>query len=188
MKFKYLVLNGNFLSKFGSSGNQKGEFSRPYQISASNDLLYIADSGNKRIQVVDSEGRFVKEFSVPISNESDLEISLDVSENRIHVINNKNTNLLIYDLNGNLIIKKILGQDTGNSSIGVENGLIIVSNSNKNTIAIFDLDGAIMNEFGSQGEHYGEFKNPRGITVNDGKIYVSDPYNFRIQVFNMKLM
>ena len=180
-------LNGKFLSKFGSSGNQKGEFSRPMQISASNDLLYIADSGNKRIQVVDSEGQFVNEFSVPISNESDLEISLDVSENRIHVINNKNTNLLIYDLNGNLIIKKILGQDTGNSSIGVENGLIIVSNSNKNTIAIFDLDGAIMNEFGSQGEHYGEFKNPRGITVNDGKIYVSDPYNFRIQVFNMKL-
>ena len=179
-------LNGKFLSKFGSSGNQKGEFSRPMQISASNDLLYIADSGNKRIQVVDSEGRFVKEFSVPISNESDLEISLDVSENKIYVINNKNTNLWIYDLNGNLIVKKILGQDIGNSSIGVENGLIIVSNSNKNTIAIFDLDGAIMNEFGSQGEHYGEFKNPRGITVNDGKIYVSDPYNFRIQVFNMK--
>jgi len=180
-------LNGTFLSKFGSSGNQKGEFSRPYQISASNDLLYIADSGNKRIQVVDSEGQFLKEFSVPISNQSDLEISLDISENKIYVINNKNTNLWIYDLNGNLIIKKILGQDIGNSSIAVENGLIIVSNENKNTITIFDLDGVIMNEFGSQGEHYGEFKNPRGITVNDGKIYVSDPYNFRIQVFNMEL-
>ena len=44
-----------------------------------------------------------------------------------------------------------------------------------------------MNEFGNHGERYGEFDSPRGITVNDGKIYVSDPYNFRIQVFSMEL-
>jgi len=180
-------LNGKFLSKFGNSGNQKGEFSRPMHISASNDLLYIADSGNKRIQVVDSEGQFVKEFSVPISNESDLEISLDISENKIYVINNKNADVLIYDLNGNLIKKIILGQDIGNSSIGVENDLIVISNINKNTITIFDLDGKIMSKFGSQGEYYGEFNNPRGITVNDGKIYVSDSSNYRIQVFSMEL-
>ena len=44
-----------------------------------------------------------------------------------------------------------------------------------------------MNEFGNYGKHYGEFKNPRGITVNDGKIYVSDTENYRIQVFSMEL-
>ena len=180
-------LNGNFLSKFGSSGNQKGEFSKPMQISASNDLLYIADSGNKRIQVVDSEGQFVKEFSVPVSNESDLEISLDISENKIYIINNKNSDLFIYDLNGNLIKKITLEQDIGNSSIGVENGSILVSNSNENKITIFDLDGVMMSEFGNYGERYGEFNGPRGITVNEGKIYVSDPYNYRIQVFTMDL-
>ncbi len=180
-------LNGKFLSKFGSSGNQKGEFSRPMQIVTSNDLLYIADSGNKRIQVVDSEGQFVKEFSVSISNESDTIIDLDVFKNKIYVINNKNSDVLIYDLDGNLIKKIILEQDTSNSSIGVENELIVVSNSDEDTIRIFDLDGKIMSKFGNHGEHYGEFKNPRGITVNDGKIYVSDPYNYRIQVFSMEL-
>ena len=180
-------LNGKFLSKFGSSGNQKGEFIRPMQISASNDLLYIADSGNKRIQVVDPEGQFVNEFSVSISNESDLQIDVEISENKIYVINNKNADLFIYDLNGNLIKKITLEEDIGNSSIGVEDGLILVSNENKNTITIFDLDGVIMNEFGNHGERYGEFKNPRGITVNDGKIYVSDTGNYRIQVFSMEL-
>ena len=181
-------LNGNFLSKFGSSGNQKGEFSKPMQISASNDLLYIADSGNKRIQVVDSEGQFVKEFSVSTSNESDIAVDLDVFKNKIYVINSKNSDVLIYDLDGNLIKKIILEQNTGNSSIGVENELMVVSNANKNTITIFDLDGITMNEFGNYGNHYGEFKSPRGITVNDGKIYVSDPYNYRIQIFKIKLI
>ena len=186
-------LNGKFLSKFGSSGNQKGEFSRPMQISASNDLLYIADSGNKRIQVVDSEGQFVNEFSVSVSDESDtgtksdIVMDLDISKNKIFIINNKNSDLLIYDLDGNLIKKTILVKDTGNSSIGVEKGLVVVSDSNKHTVTIFDLDGVIMNEFGKYGEHYGEFKSPRGITVNDGKIYVSDPYNYRVQVFSMEL-
>jgi len=180
-------LNGKFLSKFGSSGNQKGEFDMPMHISASNYLLYIADSGNKRIQVVDSEGQFVNEFEVPISNEQDLEISLDIFENKIYVINNKNADLFIYDLNGNLIKKITLEYDTDNSSIGVENGSILVSNANENKITIFDLDGVVMNEFGSHGERYGEFDSPRGITVNEGKIYVSDPYNYRIQVFSMEL-
>lgn len=180
-------LNGKFLSKFGSSGNQKGEFDMPMHISASNDLLYIADSGNKRIQVVDSEGQFVNEFRVPVSSEQDLEISLDIFENKIYVINSKNSDLFIYDLNGNLIKKNILEYDIGNSSIGVENGSILVSNANENKITIFDLDGVIMNEFGNYGERYGEFDNPRGITVNEGKIYVSDPYNYRIQVFSMEL-
>ena len=180
-------LDGKFLSKFGSSGNQKGEFSMPMHISASNYLLYIADSGNKRIQVVDSEGQFVNEFRVPVSNEQDLEISLDIFENKIYVINNKNADLFIYDLNGNLIKKITLEYDTDNSSIGVENGSILVSNANENKITIFDLDGVVMHEFGNYGQRYGEFDSPRGITVNEGKIYVSDPYNYRIQVFSMEL-
>jgi len=185
-------LKGNFLSKFGSSGNQKGEFSKPMQISASSDLLYIADSGNKRIQVVDSEGKFVKEFVIQVLNsdgvaESEIIIDLDIFKNKIYVINNRNSDVLIYDLNGNLIKKNIHKEKTGNSSIDVENELMVVSNANKNTITIFDLDGKIMSKFGSHGEHYGEFKSPRGITVYDGKIYVSDPYNYRIQVFSMEL-
>ena len=137
--------------------------------------------------MVDSEGQFVNEFEVPISNEQDLEISLDIFENKIYVINNKNADLFIYDLNGNLIKKITLEYDTDNSSIGVENGSILVSNANENKITIFDLDGVVMNEFGSHGERYGEFDSPRGITVNEGKIYVSDPYNYRIQVFSMEL-
>ena len=64
---------------------------------------------------------------------------------------------------------------------------MVVSNSNENTVAIFDLDGVMVSEFGNYGDHYGEFNSPRGIAVNEGRIYVSDPYNYRIQVFHMEL-
>ena len=72
------------------------------------------------------------------------------------------------------------------SSIGVENESIIVSNELENTISIFNLEGEIIGKFGTQGKHYGEFNSPRALMVNDQKIYISDPYNYRIQIFDMK--
>ena len=40
-------------------------------------------------------------------------------------------------------------------------------------------------KFGQYGDHYGEFKYP-AYTVTDGnRIFVSDAYNYRIQIFNI---
>ena len=95
-------INGEFLSKFESSGNQKEEFDRPFKISATDDLLYIADSGNKKIQIMDSEGKFIKDFNIPIPIKLDSNIDLDIFENRVYVIDDRTAGLWIYDLNGKL--------------------------------------------------------------------------------------
>ena len=50
-------------SKFGASGNDKGEFNRPSGIAVDRDGdVYLADWGNDRIQIFDSEGRYVEKF------------------------------------------------------------------------------------------------------------------------------
>jgi DNA-binding beta-propeller fold protein YncE len=47
-----------FVDEFGQVGNEEGEFDSPsaLTIDTVNELLYIADSGNDRIQIVDTDG------------------------------------------------------------------------------------------------------------------------------------
>ena len=50
--------NGSFLSKFGSSGSNDGEFNSPWGISIDNNgTLLIADWGNNRVQRMDTNGQ-----------------------------------------------------------------------------------------------------------------------------------
>lgn len=51
-------------------------------------------------------------------------------------------------------------------------------------VMIFDEHGALVREFGVEGEKPGEFAFPNGILVTDEAIYVSDSNNHRLQVFD----
>jgi hypothetical protein len=54
---------GRFIAQWGSTGKGPGQFQgvKAIAVSAAGDI-YVADAGNKRIQVLDSEGKFKSEF------------------------------------------------------------------------------------------------------------------------------
>jgi hypothetical protein len=56
--------SGRFITNFGAEGNGPGQFAGIHglQIDA-RDNLYVADYGNRRIQVLDSNGRFIREIT-----------------------------------------------------------------------------------------------------------------------------
>ena len=52
--------NGEFITKFGESGQEDGQFNRPSSVTVDTQgLIYIADWGNERIQILDKEGNFI---------------------------------------------------------------------------------------------------------------------------------
>ena len=56
-------LDLNFVRSIGSRGSGRGEFDRPSDVkfdTAGN--MYVAEGGNERVQVMDSSGRFIREF------------------------------------------------------------------------------------------------------------------------------
>ena len=56
-------LDLNFVRSISSRGSGRGEFNVPYDVkfdTAGN--MYVAEWGNKRVQVMDSSGRFIREF------------------------------------------------------------------------------------------------------------------------------
>jgi hypothetical protein len=56
--------DGRFITHWGSTGTGQGQFQGVKAIAISNSGdVYVADAGNKRIQVFDGEGKFKSEFS-----------------------------------------------------------------------------------------------------------------------------
>ncbi len=59
--------NGNWIKSWGDRGNKPGEFNTPHNIAAdAQGNLYVADRGNGRIQVFDSEGKFLRIMKIDV--------------------------------------------------------------------------------------------------------------------------
>jgi streptogramin lyase len=59
----------------------------------------------------------------------------------------------------------------------------VVDTGNKRVV-VFDANGTFVTEFGTSGFEAGQFDEPVGIAIDpDGKVYIADTWNQRIQVF-----
>lgn len=59
--------NGNWLKSWGEPGDQPGQFNTPHSIAAdAKGNIYVADRGNRRIQVFDAEGKFLRQIMIDI--------------------------------------------------------------------------------------------------------------------------
>ena len=90
------------------------------------------------------------------------------------------------------LVKKFGGNGTGsgkfNSPYGVifdaSNDLYVTDQCN-HRVQKFNISGAYLLQFGSQGSENGQLNNPLGITSHNGKLYVVEHNNDRISVFQL---
>ena len=69
-----------FLAKFGSFGTANGQFNGPYGVATdATGNVYVADSGNNRIQKFDSSGNFLFKWGTPGSGNSQFNSPTDVA-------------------------------------------------------------------------------------------------------------
>ena len=59
--------DGNWLASWGEHGTGPGEFMTPHSIAVdAEDHVYVADRGNRRIQVFDSNGKFLRQIIIDV--------------------------------------------------------------------------------------------------------------------------
>jgi len=59
--------DGNWLKSWGEPGDQPGQFNTPHSIAIdARDSIYVADRGNRRIQVFDTDGKFLRQFAIDV--------------------------------------------------------------------------------------------------------------------------
>ena len=59
--------NGNWLISWGEPGDGRGQFNTPHSIAVdAHGNVYVADRGNRRIQVFDSDGKFLRQITIDV--------------------------------------------------------------------------------------------------------------------------
>ncbi|HTP83203.1 MAG TPA: peptidyl-alpha-hydroxyglycine alpha-amidating lyase family protein [Alphaproteobacteria bacterium] len=66
--------NGKWLKSWGSKGTEPGQFNTLHSIAIdAQDNVYIADRGNRRVQVFDTEGKFLRQFTIDVPVPADAQ-------------------------------------------------------------------------------------------------------------------
>jgi DNA-binding beta-propeller fold protein YncE len=124
---------------------------------SSDDLVYIADTWNHRIVVVDRSGTFVREIGQRGGQ-------TDIGDNPDPTIET--------------------GRFFGPRGVAIDGGEIFVTDTGNERVQVFASDGTFLRAFGGYGTEPGKLLEPVGIAVGpDGRVYVADSGNGRLSVF-----
>ncbi len=201
------ILGVNYINALGRSGQGAGQFLKPAGLDLDHrGLLYVADSGNNRVQVVDSEGNFVSEYGVrgwrtgEFDNPTDVAINFQRTE-LLYVADTDNHRIqycnlvdrIFYIMAGsrlggsheeNNVNTKIEFDLPGGVSVG-RNGEVCVVDTGNHRFILFNTDSIRVLMRGSFGGARRQFRDPTDLVADaHGNIYIVDSGNHRIKKYD----
>ena len=175
-----------------------GQFEQPQGVAVdSSGNVYVADTGNDRIQKFSSDGNFINMWGTTGNGAGQFKypqgVAVDSSGN-VYVADPGNDRISEFDSYGDLI--KDWGNVTGNGAghgatvywkVGVavdSSGNVYVADPGNDRIQKFSSDGTIT-KWGTPGNGTGQLVRPQGVAVDSsGNVYVADSGNDRILEFD----
>jgi DNA-binding beta-propeller fold protein YncE len=196
--------SGTLLTKWGSEGTGDGQFGKspfgggPYGIAVSIwGEVFVADTWNSRVQVFDSNGKFLRKWGTAGSADGQFNeprgIATDAEE-KVYVSEWGNQRIQRFDYWGAFQDSwggsgSTDGRFNSPAAVAVDPGYgprdTFVADAYNNRVQKFDFWGDFLTKWGSRGAADGEFYLPMGIVVDSsGNVYVADTQNHRIQKFS----
>jgi DNA-binding beta-propeller fold protein YncE len=134
------------LTTWGSGGNGDGQFNDPTSVAVdpTTNKVYVADPRNRRIQVFDSNGKFLTKWSIPEWGQPAgfEDLTIDSKTGRLYASSAHMEVILVFDLNGTRIgsvTPKPPDKLEGPSALALANGKLYVLNMTSNRVTAIDL-------------------------------------------------
>jgi sugar lactone lactonase YvrE len=163
--------DGNWVKSWGTRGDKPGEFNTPHSIAAdARGNIYVADRFNRRIQVFDGEGKFLRALTIDVP----------------------------FDRNVRPVIGNPPDPDAkaGTFAPGAPWAICITPGPNQvlysadaypGRIYKLSLEGKVLGVLGSAGRRLGQFGWVHEIACpNENTLFVAELLNWRIQKLNLR--
>jgi hypothetical protein len=174
----------------GGVGSDPGRFSDPRGVGVGADgSIVVADTGNDRLQRFAPDGTFVAAWGEPGSADGQMEepsgVAVDAA-GHVFVADTVNHRVQEFDAE-NRFVRAWTGPELafyGPRDVAVgDDGALYVLDQGRARVVREGADGAVT-EFGTLGAGPGQLDDPTGLAVAGGFVYVADPANARIQIWD----
>ncbi len=198
---------------FGSAGSGEGQLNDPRGIAVdAKGNIYVADTGNHRIEVFGSDGKPIHSIGSLGSGDGQFNephgIAVD-GQGNIYVADTWNARVVKLDANGTFLKSWGTGNDIGSGrrammtdrtvagneaaplgfygprGVAVDaRGNVYIADTGNKRIVVTDSEGKYLYQWGHEGNEPGAFNEPIGVAVDGaGSVYVADTWNGRVQIF-----
>ena len=156
--------DGNWIKSWGEPGDGPGQFNVPHSIAADGEgNIYVADRGNRRIQVFDGEGKFLRQITIDVPVPADARPAIGSKPS----------------------------QTTGTMAPGAPWAICITppphqvlysADAYPGRIYKLNLDGTVLGVFGKSGKLLGQFGWIHEIACpSENVLFVAELLNWRVQ-------
>jgi len=156
--------DGNWLKSWGEPGDQPGQFNVPHSIAvdaAGN--VYVADRGNRRIQVFSGDGKFLRQMTIDVPAPPDAHAAIGAKPTTT-------TGTMAPGAPWTVCITPGPKQ------------VLYTSDAFPGRIYKLSLDGKVLGMFGKAGKQLGQFGWIHEIACpSESELYVSEILNWRVQ-------
>jgi hypothetical protein len=189
--------NGTLLWTMGSRGPKApGRFSNPRDVAVHDGRVYVADTGYRRIQVLDAvDGSVITVWSHVFGTILGVSRGVDAAGQPVILVPDVSTTattgstVKVFTPAGSLVRTIGTGPGSGQGELNEprdaatdSDGNVYVADYGNDRMAKFSATGVWIANWGVKGSEPGNFRRPYGVDVDDAdRVYVADSNNHRIQ-------
>lgn len=181
--------SGNILASIGTSGSRKGELDDPEDFAVSSTgIIFVADTGNSRVQVFSSDGVFLKEIRNDVSGKLDEPVALALDpQNGLYVLDKGRSVVSVYSAKGEPV--GTFGKQADGSDLFVKPVALMATRDeifvlDSNQVKVYSQKGKYIRSFSDGGSGPGELAEPVAIiATGDTTFAISERGNKRLQAF-----
>jgi YYY domain-containing protein len=174
------------LASWGGEGEAPGRFRQPCQVAVAGDRLYVADTWNGRVQVLDTQGRFHAQWKSDFYGPRGIAVGRG---GRVYVADTGNHRIRVFEPDGREVAAwGGRGSAPGEfvEPIGVatdSEGAVYVCDNGNARLQVFDAEGGFVRAFPVHGWRTETFSEPK-VALTPGLIWVTVPLEGAVRAYS----